>query len=470
MLIYNHNSCYPDSIVRFEYYSSMLMRLRFFLLYFICISAHCNFSLSGQDNVRIREDRKEYVTYPYSDANPFATFGKIYPYYRYDGFASQSEIKAWKIVELENEWLKMQILPEIGGKIWSVIDKLSGKEMFYGNNVVKFWDISLRGPWTSGGIEFNYGIVGHSPNSSFPVDYLLENKSDGSVSCYINTLDLLTRTYWTVEINLPADKGWFTTRSFWHNKTGLSQPYSNWVNTGMKAKSDLRFIYPGTDVIQHNGERFPWPADTVNGKDFTQWRELDFGSSKSFHITGQHAPYFGAYWEDEKWGIMQYAERDNKLGRKIFSWALSDQGGIWEELLTDYDGQYVELQSGRLFNQNMVTSSPTPFKQTGFAPHGTDVWTEYWFPYRDTDGAANCMYAMSVLMLDRVYDALDGFQVAAYTELGKLYFKRGDYASACGYAGKSLINNQLNVEGLQLLYLSNKYLRNDGNAIEVSYT
>ena len=80
------------------------------------------------------------------------------------------------------------------------------------------------------------------------------------------------------------------------------------------------------------------------------------------------------------------------------------------------------------------------------------------------------MYAMSVLMLDRVYDALDGFQVAAYTELGKLYFKRGDYASACGYAGKSLINNQLNVEGLQLLYLSNKYLRNDGNAIEVSYT
>jgi hypothetical protein len=238
----------------------------------------------------------------------------------------------------------------------------------------------------------------------------------------------------------------------------------------MKAKSDLRFIYPGTDVIQHNGERFPWPADTVNGKDFAQWRELDFGSSKSFHITGQHAPYFGAYWEDEKWGIMQYAERDNKLGRKIFSWALSDQGGIWEELLTDYDGQYVELQSGRLFNQNMVTSSPTPFKQTGFAPHGTDVWTEYWFPYRDTDGAANCMYAMSVLMLDRVYDALDGFQVAAYTELGKLYFKRGDYASACGYAGKSLINNQLNVEGLQLLYLSNKYLRNDGNAIEVSYT
>ena len=130
MLIYNHNSCYPDSIVRFEYYSSMLMRLRFFLLYFICISAHCSFSLSGQDNVRIREDRKEYVTYPYSDANPFATFGKIYPYYRYDGFASQSEIKAWKIVELENEWLKMQILPEIGGKIWSVIDKLSVRRCF----------------------------------------------------------------------------------------------------------------------------------------------------------------------------------------------------------------------------------------------------------------------------------------------------------------------------------------------------
>lgn len=623
------------------------MILRIFLLLFVGISTQLNSFLAAQNVVQISEYNKEYVTYPYTDPNPIPVFGKIYPYYRYDGFTSNATKRTWKIVELENEWLKIQIFPEIGGKIWSVVDKLSGKEMFYGNNVVKFRDISLRGPWTSGGIEFNYGVVGHSPSSSFPVDYLLEKKSDGSVSCYINTLDLLTRTYWTVEINLPADKGWFTTRSFWHNKTGLFQPYYNWVNTGVKAKSDLRFIYPGTDVIQHNGKSYPWPIDIEEGKDMSQWRDLNYGSSKSFHITGQHAPYFGAYWEDEEWGIMQYAERDDKLGRKIFSWALSDQGEIWEELLTDNDGQYVELQSGRLFNQNMVSSSLTPFKQTEFAPHGTDVWTEYWFPYRGTngvsnvtlkgvmnvsesqqgtdiqfsplqmmenflsvfnskdemlyneqrnfrigepvrifipadieenkvsrivlgdtelwsnqnrslsrpvstvedfdwnsaygnylrgrdlyglrqyqlaeqfirqslelddnylpslvemsklyyhrmeydsafytagkalsidtyDGAANYMYGKSAVMLDSIFDAFDGFEVAAltndyrsaaYTELSKLYFKQGDIESAFNYAEKSLINNQFNIEGLQLLYLSSKLLHNEEKTAEAS--
>ena len=87
--------------------------------------------------------------------------------------------------------------------------------------------------------------------------------------------------------------------------------------------------------------------------------------------------------------MMHYSERDDKPGRKMFSWALSDQGDIWEELLTDNAGQYVELQSGRLFNQNMVTSVLTPYKQTGFAPYGTDMWTEYWFPYHGTEGAAD---------------------------------------------------------------------------------
>ena len=365
------------------------MTFKYLLLIGSFIISSITFSSYGQDKARIKEYSKEYITYPFTDANPIPVFGKTYPYYRFDGFTSDSEKRSWKIVELENEYLKIQIFPEIGGKIWSVIDKISGKEMFYGNEVVKFRDISLRGPWTSGGIEFNYGVVGHSPSTSFPVDYLLKNKEDGSVSCLISTLDLLTRTYWTVEINLPADKGWFTTRSFWHNKTGLSQPYYNWVNTGVKAKQDLMFIYPGTDVIQHDGKSFKWPLDSVRQKNRSFWRENDYGGSKSFHITGEHAPYFGVYWKKEDWGIMQYAERNDKPGRKIFSWALSDQGKIWEELLTDINGQYVELQSGRLYNQNMVTSSLTPFKQTNFIPYGTDVWTEFWFPYRDIGEVSN---------------------------------------------------------------------------------
>jgi len=347
--------------------------------------------LYGFGNAQIREYEREYSTYPYFDANPVPVFGKIYPYFRYEGFTTKSEKKTWKIVELENDFLKIMIFPEIGGKIWSVVDKTTGKELFYGNEVVKFRDVALRGAWTSGGIEFNYGVIGHSPACSFPVDYLARMNEDGSASCIIGALDMLTRTYWNVEINLPKDKAWFTTRSFWHNRTGATQPYYSWVNTAVSTRPDLEFIYPGTKWIGHDGLASPWPQDTVVHKNISRWSENDFTGSKSYHIVGKHRPYFGAYWKDEDFGVMQYSNRDDKLGKKIWIWALSDEGKIWEELLTDNNGQYAEIQSGRLFNQNQVSSSLTPFKQVDFTPYGTDTWTEYWFPFNGTGGVSNVM-------------------------------------------------------------------------------
>ena len=133
------------------------------------------------------------VTYPFSDPNPIPKATKIYPYFRYDGFTSTAEKKEWKTVILENDKLRVRIMPQIGGKVWSVYDKVNGKEIFYDNDVVKFRDIAMRGPWTSGGIEFNFGIIGHTPSTSFPVDYRTVRKEDGTVSCYIGSIDLQTR-------------------------------------------------------------------------------------------------------------------------------------------------------------------------------------------------------------------------------------------------------------------------------------
>jgi len=293
------------------------------------------------------------------------------------------------VVILENDFLIIKVFPEIGGKVWSVVDKTCGKEMFYDNKVVKFRDISLRGAWTSGGIEFNYGVIGHAPSCSFPVDYRTAQKPDGSVSCWISDFDQLTRTRWTVEINLPKDKGWFTTTSFWHNGNSSSQPYYNWVNTGVDATDDLEMIYPGAYSIGHGGETIPWPMDVERGKNLSRWAENNFEGAKSYHVAGMNTPYFGAFWANDNFGMMHYADRDEKLGKKFFTWALSDDGDIWVDLLTDTNGQYLEVQSGRLFNQNSVPSSQTPFKQFYFTPYGTDVWTEYWFPFKETGGVSD---------------------------------------------------------------------------------
>lgn len=325
------------------------------------------------------------VTYPFSDPNPIPKMSHIYPYFRYDGFTATPEKQEWKVVILENDWLRVRIMPQIGGKVWSVYDKVHGQEVFYDNDVVKFRDIAMRGPWTSGGIEFNFGIIGHTPSTSFPVDYKTVEKEDGTVSCYIGSIDLLTRTRWTVEISLPHDKAWMSTRVIWHNGSGIYQPYYTWFNSGVKAADNMHLIYPGAYSIGHGGEISPWPVDQKN-RDLSIYGNQTFGADKSMHVSGSHKGYFSVWWPDDNEGVMHLADRDQKPGRKYFTWALSDQGGIWKDLLTDGKPQYVELQSGRLMNQNTYESHKTPYKQFLFQPFGTDEWNEIWFPYANTGG------------------------------------------------------------------------------------
>src|SRR5262245_43613499 len=157
-----------------------------------------------------KEYDRSFTTYPYSDPDPVPTISKFYPYFRYDGFTDSPVEKKWKVVELSNDYLQLLILPEIGGKVWAAIEKSTGKSFIYFNHVVKFRDVAMRGPWTSGGMESNYGIMGHTPNCFSPVDYLVRTNADGSVSCIIGVLDLLTRSAWRLEVNLPADHACFT--------------------------------------------------------------------------------------------------------------------------------------------------------------------------------------------------------------------------------------------------------------------
>jgi hypothetical protein len=204
---------------------------------------------------RVREYTQVFTTYPFSDPNPVPVPGRIYPYFRFDGYTDVPVERAWTVVELENDYVRVLVLPEIGGKIWTAIDKTTGRPFIYYNHVVKFRDIAMRGPWTSGGIEPNYGIIGHTPNCATPVDYLAETRPDGSARVTIGVLDLLTRTPWRLEIALPSDAAYFTTRSLWQNTSALEQPYYTWMNAGLKAAGNLEFVYPGTHYLGHGRGR-----------------------------------------------------------------------------------------------------------------------------------------------------------------------------------------------------------------------
>jgi tetratricopeptide (TPR) repeat protein len=341
----------------------------------------------------ITEEERIIKTYPFSDPDPVPIMARrnagIYPYFRFDGFSREGRDQEWKVVRLENDFIKVYILPEAGGKIWGAVEKSTGRDFIYLNDVMKFRDVAMRGPWTSGGIEFNFGLIGHTPSTATPVDYALKKNDDGSVSCIVGGMDRPSRTEWRVEIRLPRDAAEFETRSFWYNPTPLTQSYYHWMNAAVHARSDLQFYYPGQYYIGHGGDVHPWPVNE-KGIDLSLYKNHNFGGHESLHVLGSYSDFSGGYWHDLQFGFGHWSAYEDMPGRKIWIWSQSRSGAIWEDLLTDHSGQYVEVQTGRQFSQAALSSGiDTPFTQAAFLPFAADSWKEVWFPVKETGGIAS---------------------------------------------------------------------------------
>jgi Tfp pilus assembly protein PilF len=352
------------------------------VLTFAALSAGCR---SGRETggTSAVETREVIRTYPYSDPDPVPIFTRsglwgqglrLYPYFFYNRFSRTAEDREWTVVRLENPYVRVSILPEVGGKVWGATDKGSRRDFLYTNHVLKFREIGLRGPWTSGGIEFNFGIVGHSPSTASPVDYFVRKNADGSGSCTVGTMDLPSRTRWSVTITLPGNKAYFETNGFWHNPTPFSQSYYYWSCAAIPVADDLKYIFPGSSHIGHDYTipLEPWPVGR-DGRDLSWYKNNDSPGSKSYFTVGEYEDFYGAWYANADAGFGHWALYDDMPGRKIWIWDLSRQGEIWVDLLTDRDGQYTEPQAGRLLNQS---------DHGRLFPSVTDRWREIWFPYR----------------------------------------------------------------------------------------
>ena len=330
---------------------------------------------------------KTFRTYPFSDPDPVpATSERRYPYFRYDGSSESAVDRAWKTVTLENDRISVTILPEIGGKVWCARDKVAMWDFIYANHVMKFRDIAMRGPWLSGGIEFNFGIIGHSPSTSTPVDWFARENDDGSASCFVASDEYITRTRWQVEVRLGADACEFETRTVWYNSSGLPAPYYHWMNAAYSLRNDPEFLFPGDVAVGHEGEVVTrtWPLD-AKGRDVSVYANNAYGGPKTYHLVGGNSGFYGIWWRDLCYGSYHRCLPYAKYGRKIWLWALSREGGIWEDLLTDDDGQYTELQSGRCFNQARWDNVYSPFKHPTFVPGTCETFVDHWGPICSLD-------------------------------------------------------------------------------------
>jgi len=354
-------------------------------LYF-CI--YFSFYISFSQSSIISEYSKELNTYNFSDPNPIPILTKntkIYPYFTFDGYQINSTKEKFKVIELENNYVKVFVTPELGGKVWGAIEKSTGEEFIYRNEVVKFRNISMRGPWTSGGIEFNFGIIGHHPSTATPVDYTIQNNDDGSVSCTVGNIDLPSRTQWRVKITLPNNLSAFHTDALWYNPTPLQQSYYNWMTGAAPARDDLVFYTPGNAYLEHSGEEKNWPFNN-DGRDLSKYNQNNFGPSKSYHVVGEYNDFFGGYYNKDRYGFGHWGNYEDIPGQKLWLWSQSRSGGIWEDLLTDTDGQYIEFQAGRLLVQFSPSEDENPITQVNFEPYVSDQWKEVWFPLKEIGG------------------------------------------------------------------------------------
>jgi len=292
----------------------------------------------------------------------------IYPYTMQDHLYRTKADRTYKALFLENEYLKITCLPELGGRLHSVFDKTEGKEMFHLNKVIKPSMIAMRGAFISGGVEWNAGPQVHTVTILSPVDALIGRNADGSAYLEINNLEKSLRTQWTVRVTLHPGKAYLDEQIRIFNPTDAISSYYFWNCTAFPNQPGTRFIYPMTLGTDHHGVKFfSWPVH--EGRDLS-WLK-NYETWDSIFAVDCAFDFFGAYDVDMDRGIVQVADQHELSGKKAWTWGNWDFGLVSQKNLTDDDGPYIEVQSGPL---------PTQSDYGMLLPRQEVSWQEWWYP------------------------------------------------------------------------------------------
>lgn len=291
-----------------------------------------------------------------------------YPYNMQDHLSRKLEDITYKAIFLENEFLKITCLPELGGRLHSVFDKTTGQEAFHKNDVIKPSMIAMRGGFISGGIEWNAGPQVHTVTILSPVDVLFGENEDGSAYIEISNLEKSLRTQWTVRVTLHPGKALLDEDIRIYNPTEAMNPYYFWNCTAFPQLDGTRFIYPMSRGTDHFGvEYFDWPVH--EGTDLS-WTK-NYEEAASIFAVDCAYDFFGAYDVDLDRGIVQVADHHEVPGKKAWTWGQGEYGRISMKNLGDTDPEYIEVQSGPLQTQSDYGV---------LAPGAAVSWKEYWYP------------------------------------------------------------------------------------------
>ncbi len=334
---------------------------------------------AGPSVVKVSRGQIVIPTYPWTAVkHPYfrGTDGlNIYPYPMLDFLSREKTNRVYRTVALENEYLRVTFLPELGGKVHEVIDKTTGQPMFYVNHVIKPALIGQCGAWTSGGIEWNTGPQGHTVGCMQPIAVeILPRATDGSQSVAIGETERIYRTKWTVVVTLRPGRSFIEERIRIYNPTETVRPYYFWNCTAVPNTAGFRFIYPMTLGTDHGAERFfNWPIH--EGKDLS--RGTNYQDASSIFAWHCDQDFFGSYNNDLDRGVVACGNHQLIPGKKAWTWGWGGYGTMHQADLTDDDGPYNEVQTGPLLTQGEVGR---------LDPCEAIEWREWWYPIHGIGG------------------------------------------------------------------------------------
>lgn len=289
--------------------------------------------------------------------------------------------KEYEVVVLENEYLIIEILPEIGGRIYSALDKTTGYDFFYKQHVIKPALIGVLGSWISGGVEFNWPFH-HRASGFMPCDYKLEMLADGSAVCHLSEHDPIDRMKGMVSIILRPGEKRFETRMRLYNRTDTAKSFLWWENAAVPVHEKYQIFFP-QDVRYVNFHylksriTYPVAGDGIfNGIPMNEPRDISYHKNTvpatSYFASASDYDFFGGYDHAKQCGVVHIGDHHLSPGKKMFTWGYCQLAKSWENALTDTDGQYAELMAGS-YSDN----------QPNFAwlePYETKEFSQYWYP------------------------------------------------------------------------------------------
>ena len=308
--------------------------------------------------------------------------GKVYPLPVIDKILDEKEDKPYTAVWLENDYLRVMVLPELGGRIQRAFDKTNGYDFVYYNEVIKPALVGLTGPWISGGIEFNWPQH-HRPTTFAPVDFRTAEHADGSVSVELSEVDQMYGTKGKMTFILRPDKAYIEIRGQLYNRTSLPQTFLWWANPAVAVNDHTQSVFPpDVTAVYDHGKRdvstFPiatgvyYKHDYGAGVDISRYKNIPVPTS--YMCAHSDYDFVGGYDYSKEAGILHIADHHVSPGKKQWTWGCGDFGRAWDRNLTDANGPYIELMTGMYCDNQPDFAWLKPFEEKTF--------TQYFMPYK----------------------------------------------------------------------------------------